>query len=104
MHASARGQGREGSGQTALALSGVRLSVYALHAAWETPVAEVSRRQGLGRRLVEQCLTKLHALGIRRCTIFLFADNGAGAAFWSRCGWNHRSDLVMMQRPCASTN
>jgi len=67
-------------------------------------VAEVSRRQGLGRRLVEQCLMKLHALGIRRCTIFLFADNGAGAAFWSRCGWNHRSDLVMMQRPCASTN
>lgn len=62
-------------------------------------VAETCRRQGLGRRLVERCLTKLHALGIRRCNIFLYANNDAGAAFWSRCGWNHRSDLVLMQRP-----
>src|SRR5262245_31718887 len=44
MHASARGQGRESQGHTALALSGLWLSVYALHAAWETPVAAVSRR------------------------------------------------------------
>lgn len=62
-------------------------------------VAEGLRRQGLGRSLVEQCLTKLDALGIRRCNIFLFANNDAGAAFWLRCGWNPRSDLVMMQRP-----
>jgi hypothetical protein len=44
MHASARGQGREGQGQPALVMSGLWLSVYALHAAWETSVAEVSRR------------------------------------------------------------
>jgi hypothetical protein len=41
MHASARGQGREAQGQPALALSGLWLSVYALHAAWETTVAKI---------------------------------------------------------------
>ena len=63
-------------------------------------VAESFRRQGLGRQLVEHCLAGLHRLGIRRCTICLFADNDAGREFWSRCGWNRRADLVMMQRPC----
>ena len=42
MHASAPGQGREGQGHTALALSGLWLSIYAHHAAWETRVAEVA--------------------------------------------------------------
>ena len=37
MHASTRGQGREGQGPTALALSGLWLSVDVHHAAWETP-------------------------------------------------------------------
>ncbi|OAI53041.1 hypothetical protein AYO47_05550 [Planctomyces sp. SCGC AG-212-M04] len=64
-------------------------------------VAESFRRQGLGRQMAEHCLAGLHRLGIRRCTICLFADNEAGREFWSNCGWKQRSDLVMMQRPCA---
>jgi transposase len=42
MHTSARGQGREGQGQTALVMSGLWLSVYVHHAAWETTVAKVA--------------------------------------------------------------
>ena len=66
-------------------------------------VAEVFRRQGLGRRLVEVCLAKLRDEGILKCNIFLYADNEAGREFWTRCGWSRRSDLVMMQHPCRST-
>jgi len=57
------------------------------------------RQQGLGRRLVEACLTSLAAAGILKCSIFLYADNELGEAFWKRCGWSKRNDLQILQRP-----
>jgi putative acetyltransferase len=57
------------------------------------------RQRGLGRRLVEACLTSLAALGILKCNIFLYADNELGEAFWKRCGWSKRNDLQILQRP-----
>jgi putative acetyltransferase len=57
------------------------------------------RQQGLGRRMVEACLVSLGALGILKCSIFLYADNELGDEFWKRCGWSKRNDLQVLQRP-----
>lgn len=62
-------------------------------------VARACRGQGLGRRLVEQCLRQLCALGIPKCNIFLFADHAAGESFWGHNGWQARTDLRALQRP-----
>jgi ribosomal protein S18 acetylase RimI-like enzyme len=56
-------------------------------------VAEPFRRQQVGRQLVERCLTRLTEEGIRRCTIFLVADNAGGERFWRQTGWRERTDL-----------
>jgi ribosomal protein S18 acetylase RimI-like enzyme len=56
-------------------------------------VAEKFRRQKVGRQLVERCLARLTAEGIRRCTIFLVADNADGERFWRQTGWRERTDL-----------
>ncbi|QYM77704.1 GNAT family N-acetyltransferase [Horticoccus luteus] len=61
-------------------------------------VAPASRRQGIGRQLVEECLARLRTAGIAKCNLFLFADNAAGRAFWLRCGWHTRLDLMLVQR------
>jgi N-acetylglutamate synthase len=56
------------------------------------------RHQGIGRALVEKCLEKLAALGIRKCNIFLFSDNEKGEDFWKHIGWNERADLKVLQK------
>lgn len=61
-------------------------------------VAAAHRRRGIGRALVEECLARLRRLGILKCNLFLFAHNTAGRAFWLRCGWAAREDLVLIQR------
>jgi ribosomal protein S18 acetylase RimI-like enzyme len=61
-------------------------------------VAEAFRRRGLGQRLVNRCLERLQADGIRRCTIFLIADNAAGELFWRQTGWRERTDLKAFAR------
>jgi ribosomal protein S18 acetylase RimI-like enzyme len=55
------------------------------------------RGQGLGRALVDACLAALHDAGIGKCTIFVYADNAAGQAFWTRTGWRRRDDLCFLQ-------
>jgi putative acetyltransferase len=61
-------------------------------------VVPALRRRGLGRKLVGICLEKLHAEGIPKCNLFLFASNASGKAFWRRIGWNVRDDLRLVQR------
>lgn len=61
-------------------------------------VSRPHRGQGLGRRLVAECLARLRAQDIPKCNIFLYADNDAGRAFWLREGWAAREDLVVLQR------
>jgi N-acetylglutamate synthase len=56
------------------------------------------RHRGLGRVLVEHCLTKLAALSIRRCTIFLIVGNEGGETFWKRIGFRDRIDLKVLAR------
>lgn len=61
-------------------------------------VTPAHRGHGLGRELVQQCLTRLRALGIPKCNIYLYATNTAGRAFWAHEGWSVRDDLLVMQR------
>ncbi len=61
-------------------------------------VAEEQRGLGVGRLLVDTCLAGLKRVGIKRCNIFVFADNDEGMAFWRHTGWALRDDVRMMQR------
>ena len=62
-------------------------------------VAPEARRTGIGKRLVTACLESLADLGIPKCSLFLFANNESGLAFWQRLGWRDRRDLVILQAP-----
>ena len=61
-------------------------------------VSKPHRRQGLGRALVERCLTALRQDGIDKCHIFVFADNQDTIAFWKSIGWTQRVELVVMSQ------
>ena len=59
-------------------------------------VAPSHRRTGVGRALVQRCLRGLADLGMRKCHLFVLAENAAGRAFWQRIGWEERTTLVVM--------
>ena len=61
-------------------------------------VSKPHRRQGLGRALVERCLSALGRDGIGKGHIFVFADNQDTVAFWRSIGWTQRVELVMMSQ------
>jgi putative acetyltransferase len=60
-------------------------------------VARRQRRRGIGGQLVDACLANLRKAGIRRCNIFIFANNSEGMKFWTRSGWKMRTDLRLVQ-------
>jgi putative acetyltransferase len=61
-------------------------------------VSKSHRRQGLGRALVERCLSALRRDGIDKCHIFVFAANGDAITFWKNVGWTERVELIMMSQ------
>lgn len=62
-------------------------------------VADSHRGQGLGRQIVEACLTRLQAQGINGCNIRLLENNHDGRHFWERVGfWKHNVE-VWTKRP-----
>jgi len=61
-------------------------------------VAESHRNKGIGTALVDKVTSKLRMLGIRKCNIFVFADNLAGQEFWKKNGWAERTDLKVMSK------
>lgn len=56
------------------------------------------RRCGIGSGLVNLSLAALRAEDIDKCTLFIFADNLQGEAFWKGCGWTQRDDLLVFQK------
>lgn len=54
------------------------------------------RRQGVGSALAESCLAALAGVGVRKCHIFVIADNVEGKRFWQRTGWEERTTLLIM--------
>jgi ribosomal protein S18 acetylase RimI-like enzyme len=61
-------------------------------------VAPAYRRRGVGRGLVERCLAALAEAGMRKCHIFVVADNAEGKRFWQRIGWEERTSLIIMSK------
>jgi N-acetylglutamate synthase len=43
--------------------------------------------QGLGRRLLDECLEDLRRAGLERAIIMVANDNPRGREFWKRYGW-----------------
>jgi putative acetyltransferase len=60
-------------------------------------VSKRHRCRGVGRQLVNACLTKLRKAGISKCNIFIFANNAEGMKFWKHTGWSLRTELRLMQ-------
>ena len=56
------------------------------------------RRQGIGRKLVEECLSRLQAAGIQKCHLFIINDNLSGIAFWKSLGWIPRTDIGVISK------
>lgn len=56
------------------------------------------RRQGLGRKLVQECLSRLQTAGIQKCHIFIFHNNQNGMKFWKNIGWTLREDLQIISK------
>lgn len=61
-------------------------------------VAPSHRRRGIGGELVARALGALAGIGVRKCHIFVIADNGAGRKFWEAAGWELRTSLLVMSR------
>jgi N-acetylglutamate synthase len=61
-------------------------------------VAPELRRRGLGRTLVDECLTRLAAVGIQKSHAWIYHDNAAGLEFWQEIGWTLRTDLKVTSR------
>jgi ribosomal protein S18 acetylase RimI-like enzyme len=54
------------------------------------------QRRGLGKLLVEECLSGLRAVGIQRVIILVAGDNAYGLSFWRRAGWEKVDGAVVM--------
>ena len=61
-------------------------------------VAAQSRRNGVGRALLDDTLSALRRIGIGKCHAFVFQANPFGELFWERSGWERRDDLHLYSR------
>jgi ribosomal protein S18 acetylase RimI-like enzyme len=53
---------------------------------------------GIGKRLVSQCLSKLKDEGILKCHLFVMNNNEIGNGFWNRSGWTFRDDFAVYSK------
>jgi ribosomal protein S18 acetylase RimI-like enzyme len=54
------------------------------------------RGQGLGKRLIDECLDGLRRAGLKRAIIMVADDNPRGREFWKRCGWDDIAGAISM--------
>jgi ribosomal protein S18 acetylase RimI-like enzyme len=54
------------------------------------------RGQGVGQRLVRECLEGLRRIGLQRANIMVATDNPRGREFWSKCGWEELDGAIGM--------
>lgn len=57
-----------------------------------------ARRCGIGRALVDRCLSALRRAGIGKCHVFVFRSNRFGELFWGPTGWERRDDVQMFSQ------
>ncbi len=60
---------------------------------YHTAVRESERHKGIGKALVQACLSALKAEGISKVALLVFAKNEAGNAFWEKQGFSLREDV-----------
>jgi ribosomal protein S18 acetylase RimI-like enzyme len=56
------------------------------------------RNQGIGRSLVDRCVTALQRIGIQKCHLFIFNSNMEGIQFWEKIGWSPRNDIRIVSK------
>jgi L-amino acid N-acyltransferase YncA len=56
---------------------------------WMLYVVPEAQRRGIGARLHDEALDRLRSLGYREATLWVFAANAGGRAFYERVGWAH---------------
>jgi ribosomal protein S18 acetylase RimI-like enzyme len=54
------------------------------------------RGGGLGKRLIDECLSGLRRAGLKRALILVANDNPLGQKFWRRCGWEEVPGPIVM--------
>jgi ribosomal protein S18 acetylase RimI-like enzyme len=59
-------------------------------------VAPAQHGQGIGKRLVQECLAGLRIAGITRALILVAHDNPSGHSFWLRTGWEDVPGAMLM--------
>jgi ribosomal protein S18 acetylase RimI-like enzyme len=52
--------------------------------------------QGLGKRLLDECLDGLRRAGVQRVIILVASDNQRGAEFWKRYRWEEIPGAIAM--------
>ena len=65
---------------------------------YHTAVSPDYRKQGIAAALVETTMTALKKCGINKVALVVFAHNHSGNAFWEKCGFTARNDLVYRNR------
>jgi putative acetyltransferase len=61
-------------------------------------VAEPWRRRGIGKRLLEHCLSGLERARIPRCNLYLYSHNLEGMRFWVHNGWDLAATWQTLQK------
>ena len=59
-------------------------------------VAPAYHGKGIGKLLVQECVTHLRAAGIVRALIFVAGDNAGAHSFWLRIGWEDVPGAILM--------
>lgn len=59
-------------------------------------VAPANHGQGIGKRLVQECIVHLREAGVTRALILVASDNPRGHSFWLRNGWEDVPGALLM--------
>lgn len=59
-------------------------------------VAPAHHGKGIGKLLVQECVTRLRATGIVRALILVAGDNAGAHSFWLRTGWEDVAGAILM--------
>ena len=59
-------------------------------------VAPAHQGTGIGRQLLQECITGLRGIGITRALILVSEENAKGRSFWLRNGWEEIPGVMLM--------
>ena len=68
---------------------------------YHTAVHPDCRKQGIAKKLVDDVMDELSALGINKVALVVFDRNELGNAFWESQGFTVRNDLVYRNKALA---